>query len=133
MEPALSQVRDVMMRLPALQEAESFLQWRGRRFTAEMLLEADAQTFRLSFQAGRLVALEEGAGLLRSWDFALRADAEAWLQHWRTTPPPGFHDFFAMAKFGRLRMEGDLHPLMANLQFVKDVVALPRTAGQGAV
>ena len=40
-------------------------------------------------------------------------------------PAPGYHDVFAMAKAGHARIEGDLVPLMANLRYVKDLLALP--------
>jgi hypothetical protein len=44
-------------------------------------------------------------------------------------PPPGWHDLFALSKKGVMVLEGDLQPLMANLQYVKDLLALPRRAG----
>ena len=33
---------------------------------------------------------------------------------------------FALFKRGLLRIEGDLHPFMANLLYIKDVLAAPR-------
>jgi len=44
-------------------------------------------------------------------------------------PAPGYHDLFAMKKLGVARVEGDLVPLMANLRYVKDVLAAPRRRG----
>jgi hypothetical protein len=41
-------------------------------------------------------------------------------------PAPGYHDIFAMTKGGRARVEGNLQPLMANLRFIKDLLAAPR-------
>jgi hypothetical protein len=35
----------------------------------------------------------------------------------------------AMLKAGDLRLEGDLHPFMANLRYFKELLALPRAAG----
>lgn len=112
--------------LPDLLAAQPFLQWRGRRFDCTLLLESAVHSFHLAFRGGHLAALQEGPFVLSSWDVALRADAGAWLEHWQPLPRPGFHDLFAMKKAGRLRIEGDLQPLMANLQYVKDVLALPR-------
>jgi hypothetical protein len=59
----------------------------------------------------------------------LRAPREAWQTFWQKLPPPGFNDLFALFKRGLLRIEGDLHPFMANLLYFKDVLATPRRDG----
>jgi hypothetical protein len=41
-------------------------------------------------------------------------------------PEPGWHDLLAIYKRGYAQIDGDLQPLMANLQYVKDVLAAPR-------
>ena len=41
-------------------------------------------------------------------------------------PAPGHNDIFALFKRGKLKIEGDLHPFMANLLYIKDVLAAPR-------
>ena len=35
----------------------------------------------------------------------------------------GWHDIFALSKRGAMAIEGNLQPLMANLQYVKDLAA----------
>jgi hypothetical protein len=47
-------------------------------------------------------------------------------QHWQPMPRPGWHDLLALTKRGEAVLEGDLHPFMSNLQYFKDVLALPR-------
>ena len=42
---------------------------------------------------------------------------------WSPQPPPGFNDIFALFKRKLQRIEGDLHPFMANLLYIKDVLA----------
>ena len=63
-----------------------------------------------------------------SWDFSLSAGAPAWERFWRPFPEAGWHDVFALAKRGEMAIEGNLQPLMANLQYVKDMAALGREA-----
>ena len=75
---------------------------------------------------GRINAFERGPFLMRAWRFQVRASAEAWAQFWQPMPAPGWHDLFALTKRGAARIEGDLHPLMANLHYVKDLLAAPR-------
>jgi hypothetical protein len=47
-------------------------------------------------------------------------------------PRAGYHDLFALTRFGHARIEGDLQPLMANLRYVKDVLAAPRRLARSA-
>jgi hypothetical protein len=47
-------------------------------------------------------------------------------------PEPGWHDLFALVRRGCASVEGDLQPLMANLQYVKDLLALPRRIAGGS-
>ena len=49
-----------------------------------------------------------------------------WEKFWQPLPPLGFTDIFALVKQKLMRVEGDLHPFMANLLYFKDVIAAPR-------
>ena len=118
-------------RLPELADADEGLAHRGRHLTTECLCEIGAVPFFASIAAGRLTALERGPQLMRPWRFAVRASAPAWLAFWRPLPEPGWHDLFALTKRGEARLEGDLYPLMANLQYFKDLLALPRRLFEG--
>lgn len=80
-----------------------------------------------------LLAIEAGVPSLRrphpamnSVDFTVAADAATWQRHWERPPAPGWHDLLALCKVGRMRVDGDLHPLMSHLQYFKDLFALPR-------
>ena len=64
--------------------------------------------------------------LLMAWDFSIRGTARAWSALWEPVPPAGWHDLFALTKRGQMQIEGNTHPLLANLQYVKDLIALPR-------
>ncbi|HUI17848.1 MAG TPA: hypothetical protein VL244_09300 [Alphaproteobacteria bacterium] len=112
--------------LPALANADAWLVQRGRHLSTECLIEIGAVPFYASIAAGRIAALERGPQLMRPWRFAIRASARSWLGFWQPVPLPGSHDLLALAKRGELRLEGDLAPLMANLQYFKDLLAAPR-------
>lgn len=130
-EDPITRFEGRLMSLPRLLHADGFLAWRGRHLSCEAMLEAEGRPYYLPIREGRLGEILRGPALLRSWQFCLRAPAEAWLAHWQPMPRPGFHDIFAMSKAGHLRIEGDLRPLMANLQYVKDLLALPRSLDAG--
>ena len=67
------------------------------------------------------------AYLLKPFTFAIRAEADTWRRFHEPFPAPGCHDLLALTKVGRARVEGNLVPMMGNLQFVKDLIALPRS------
>ena len=52
--------------------------------------------------------------------------------NWKPVPEPGWQDLFALQRRKLLTMEGDLQPLMANLLYIKDVLASPRRLHAGA-
>jgi hypothetical protein len=116
----------VFARLPEWVNADAALVRRGRYLSATFLLEVGDTAWLVTVHEGRVARLERGPFLMRDWAFAIRASAEAWRRFWEPVPAPGFHDLFAMTKAGHARVEGDLRPLMANLRYVKDLLAQPR-------
>jgi hypothetical protein len=99
---------------------------RGRYVTLELRLEFGAVPYRIAIERGRIVALEIETRPMPSYHFAIRGEAAAWRAFWLACPPPHHHDIFALQKSGAFQIEGDLHPLMANLLYFKDVLAAPR-------
>lgn len=117
--------------LPNLLSADSDLVRRGRWLSVDCRIDIGAEPFFLSIHDGRLAALDRGQRLMRSTVFTVRATDEAWTNYWKPVPDPGWHDLFALAKRGAASMEGDLRPLLQNLQCFKDLLALPRRAPGG--
>ncbi len=118
--------------LPDLVRSGSALASRGRFLTADFAIGIGSATLVVSVVAGAVTAVARGPFLLRPWSFAIRAEAEGWRQFLEPYPRPGWNDIMAMTKRGAARIEGDLQPLMANLQFIKDVLASPRSASDAA-
>jgi hypothetical protein len=113
-------------RLPGLVEHDQNLLRRGRYMTVEFMVEIGTVPFYLSVVDGRLAAMERGPKLMRPWAFAVRGTLEAWHKFWQPVPEAGWHDIFALMKRQEFRVEGDLRPFMANLQYIKDLLAAPR-------
>lgn len=105
----------------------------GRFVTAEFLAGSFTTPVHLTIRDGRVMATSPGPALMRSWHFAFRATPRAWAEYWRPIPRPGWHDLLALTKRGDATLEGDLHPFLANLQFFKDLLALPRGRFDGVV
>ncbi len=114
--------------LPALVNANTALVRRGRFLSDTFLTGTPDLPVYITVRHGIVEAVDTGPALMRSWTFAIRAEADAWRRFWGPMPPPGCHDLLAMARYGKARIEGDLQPLMANLRYVKEVLEAPRRA-----
>lgn len=112
--------------LQARVNANDWLVQRGRYVNTTFLFEADSAEWLVRIAEGRIESVTPGPFVMPRWTFALRAAAETWNKFWQPTPPPGFHDVFAMLKFRTLKLEGDQYPFMSNLLYFKDVLASPR-------
>jgi hypothetical protein len=127
-----SAIVERLMRLPELHRGVPVLSAMQRFARMECLVGTFAAGVHLDIRSGEIVAVAPGPVRMKSWDFAFRATPEAWREHWRPVPRAGFHDILALTKRGLATVEGDMQPFLANLQFFKDLVALPRAGAQGA-
>ena len=121
----LGQLADLVNGNPALVRL-------GRRMTAEFVIGVDEDSWHIAVKEGLLAPPLRGPFRMRSWCFAIRAPAPVWTEFWKRHPRPGYQDIFAMTRFGHAGLEGDLRPLLANLRYVKEVLAAPRAGTRGA-
>ena len=126
-----STLHGMIERLPELVNRNAVLLRRGRHLDLDIMIEIGSVPYYVSIESGRIARLDRGPLLMRSWALAFRGPDDAWRQFWQPFPPPHFHDIFALAKCGQLRIEGDVHPLMANLLYFKDLLAAPRRLAEG--
>jgi hypothetical protein len=113
----------MLERLPDLVNADANLVRRGRFVTTTFLIGIDDADYLIRIAEGRVTAMKPGPFITPDYSFALRASREAWEKFWQPLPPLGFTDIFALVKNRLMRIEGDLHPFMANLLYFKDVLA----------
>jgi pimeloyl-ACP methyl ester carboxylesterase len=118
-------------RIPDLVNADENLVRRGRFLSTTFLMEIGDKGYLIKIIEGRIVSITPGPFVTPNYSFALRAPREEWEKFWSALPQPGFNDIFALFKRGKLVIEGDLHPLMANLLYIKDVLAAPRKLADG--
>jgi hypothetical protein len=123
---------DRLARLPDLLSADSDLVRRGRWLSVACRIDVGDEPFHLTVREGLLATFERGPRLMRSTAFTLHASADAWLEHWKPVPAPGWHDLFALTKRGAASLDGDLRPFLQNLQYFKDLLALPRRLPESA-
>ena len=113
-------------RLPRLVNEDADLVRRGAWIDLQFQVGLGTVPYCVTVASGRISAFERGPILMRSSRFQVHAAAEAWRRFWEPIPEPGWHDLLALTKRGAARVEGDLHPLLANLQYFKDLLAAPR-------
>ena len=113
-------------KLPELVNGDERLVWRGRFLNVDFLIQVGDDSYLLSIRSGRITSVERGPFYMRPWRFAVRAPAEAWEKLWEPVPRPGYTDILGVMKRGEARIEGDLQPLVANLRYIKEILAVPR-------
>jgi hypothetical protein len=106
--------------------ADARLVARGRFVDTTFMLAADDSYYLIRIEQGRVAKITPGPFITPQYSFALRAQLTVWEKFWQPLPPLGFTDIFALVKQKLMRVEGDLHPFMANLLYFKDVLAAPR-------
>jgi pimeloyl-ACP methyl ester carboxylesterase len=104
---------------------------RGRFLSTTFMLGIGEQGYLIKIIEGRVVSITPGPFVTPNYSFALRAPREEWETFWQKLPPPGYSDIFALFKRGKLTIEGDLQPFMANLLYIKDVLVSPRKGAAG--
>jgi hypothetical protein len=123
---------EVMTRLPDLVNQDTALVRRGRWLSNVFLVEAGTTQFLVHVDKGRLLNVEHGPFVMPSWSFAIRASESVWQRFWQPLPAPGDNDIFALRKTGEMSVEGNLQPFMANLIYIKQVLAMPRALMEGS-
>jgi pimeloyl-ACP methyl ester carboxylesterase len=113
-------------RIPELVNADADLVRRGRHLSTTFMLGVGDQGYLIKIVEGRVVSASPGPFVTPNYSFALRAPRDEWEKFWSVAQQPGFNDIFALFKRGKLVIEGDLHPLMSNLLYFKDLLAKPR-------
>ena len=113
-------------KLPELVNGDQVLVHRGRYLSVDFMIEVGPRQYLVHIREGRIAGVDAGPFVMPSWTFAVRGAAEVWERFWQAVPAPGWNDLFALRKDGRLVVEGDLQPLMANLLYLKEVLAAPR-------
>ena len=113
-------------KIAGLVNADTRLVRRGRFVNTTFMIAIDNWYTLLRVEEGRVTKVARGPFITPDYSFCLRASRNVWEKFWEPLPPLGYTDIFALVKQKLMRVEGDLHPFMANLLYFKDVIAVPR-------
>ena len=112
--------------LQARVNADSELVRRGRWINLSFVLGVGEAEYVIAIADGRIENVEARRLPTHGGLFAIRAARETWEEHWKPIPKRDYHDIWSMLPKGLATLDGDLLPLMQNLQYFKDVLAIPR-------
>lgn len=91
------------------------------------LLVGDGDTdWLVRIERGEVQEVARGPHVMPRTDLRLRASSEAWTRFLEPVPPPGYHDLFALRRYRRIQIEGDIRLMSAYLFYFKRLFALLR-------
>ncbi|MDB9872148.1 hypothetical protein OAD02_02490 [Alphaproteobacteria bacterium] len=95
---------------------------RGRWVNLTFTFGIDDHDFLIKINNGVITSIKKRTVLTQSGTFRIHGKSEAWEKHWLKIPPKDYHDIFAMLAKKIIVIDGNLIPLMQNLQYFKDII-----------
>jgi len=99
---------------------------RGRYVNLTFQLGVGEDNFLLTVQNGRITDCQKRTLSTETGVFSVRARLQHWHKFWLPVPPRDYQDLFSMLPKQYAQIDGDVLPLMQNLQYFKDVLACGR-------
>ena len=99
---------------------------RGRWINLTFILGVNEKEFIFKIVDGKISSIFKKKVDTEFGIFKISSSLENWEKHWLKIPPRDFHDLFAMLSKKLIKLDGDLKPLMQNLQYFKDLIASNR-------
>ncbi len=106
--------------------ADPALVHRGRWVSLTFTLGTGDIDYLITIQKGKIVNITQRRLQTKAGQFSIRTDAQSWRKHWQKIPERDYHDIFAMLAKNIVNIDGDLVPLMQNLQYFKDLISKNR-------
>lgn len=108
--------------------ADGWLVHRGRRINLKFVVGIGGTDYIVAIRDGRVESVAPRKLPTDTGIFSFRAGGDVWADFWSAEPPRDRHDLFSMVAAGLATLDGELLPLMQNLQYFKDLLAAPRAA-----
>ncbi len=105
---------------------------RGRYVNLTFQLGIDNHNYLVTVDNGRLTDIQPRLLSTETGVFSVRAKSEHWHKFWLPVPPRDYQDLFSMLPKQYAQIDGNVLPLMQNLQYFKDVLACGRLPQEGA-
>ena len=117
---------EIINELRKLVNRNAALTRRGKWVNLSFIFGVDNDDYLISIKNGKIIQIQKRNLATESGIFAIRAAKSTWKEHWRCIPKRDFHDIWSMLPKQLVTLDGNLLPLIQNLQFFKDIIASPR-------
>ena len=101
----------------------SALTRRGKWVNLSFILGIDEKDYLIDIEQGQITQIRKRKLETESGAFSIRAKKITWQEHWKQMPKRDYHDIRSMLPKKLITLDGDLTPLIQNLQFFKDLIA----------
>jgi len=101
----------------------------GQDFNCALLIGDGELDWLIEIADGAVERVTRGPLVMPRSDLRIRAETETWARFLDAVPPPGYHDLFALRRYRRIQIEGDIRLMSAYLFYIKRLFALLRPAG----
>lgn len=101
----------------------SALTRRGKWVNLSFILGIDEKDYLIDIEQGQITQIRKRKLETESGAFSIRAKKITWQEHWKQMPKRDYHDIWSMLPKKLITLDGDLTPLIQNLQFFKDLIA----------
>jgi hypothetical protein len=98
----------------------------GRDLDLALIVGDGELDWLVEIENGVVMRVTRGPLVMPRTDLRLRAASETWARFLEPVPPPGYHDLFAMRRYRRIQIEGDIRLMSAYLFYLKRLFALLR-------
>ena len=99
---------------------------RGKWINLSFVFGVDEKEFIFKIVDGKINSISQKKVDTEFGIFKISSSLKNWERHWLKIPPRDFHDLFAMLSKKMIKLDGNLKPLMQNLQYFKDLIASNR-------
>jgi hypothetical protein len=127
--PAMAMSTRTTLPLESLQQrarGDALLARFGRDLDLALIVGDGELDWLVEIENGVVMRVTRGPLVMPRTDLRLRAASETWARFLEPVPPPGYHDLFAMRRYRRIQIEGDIRLMSAYLFYLKRLFALLR-------
>lgn len=121
--PAMTLPLDV---LEQRAKGDALLARYGRDLELALIVGDGDLDWLVEIEDGKVTRVTRGPLVMPRSDLRLRAASDTWARFLEPVPPPGYHDLFAMRRYRRIQIEGDIRLMSAYLFYIKRLFELLR-------
>ena len=99
---------------------------RGKWINLSFIFGVNEKEFIFKIVDGKINSISQKKVDTEFGIFKISSSLENWEKLWLKIPPRDFHDLFSILSKNIITLDGDLKPLMQNLQYFKDLIASNR-------